>query len=624
MAANTAFVVSELDFDTLKNSLKTYLSSQPEFSDYNFESSIISTLINLLTYNTYQNAYYLNVVAREAYLDSAQLRDSIVSRAKMLGYLPRSARGATAVVNVEITPNDEPGTIVIPKNTEFTSTVNGVSYAFVVPDSVSINESNGSFSSDLNIVEGTPLTHSYTVSSNNPVDYVIPNENVDTSSIVVSVTEFSGSANTITYTQASDITSITGTSEVYFLEATTDNQYEIKFGDGTIGKQLLNNNVVSISYRVTNGTDANLIGTFTGPSTLGGYSDYTFTVSQVAAGGSEIETDESIKFNAPRNYETQNRLVLANDYERLIKSNFGYVQSVSVWGGEENTPPIYGKVYVAVKPVAGSVISQYQKDDIDTFLGNYTTMAIDTEFVDATYLYIVPTIKVLYNGNRLGTTVDQLKTNVSSAIVNFETNELSSFENKKFKYSKFLKTIDNVDPAIENNLTTIKIQKRFIPNVLNATTYKINFNNAIKRPISTGHSTHSGQHFINSSKFTYNNINDCMFDDDGEGILRIYYIINGNEVVYASEDAGIVDYDSGLITINSFLPTSYEDGAITITITPDVNDITALRNQIMLIADSVVAFVNTIDNRQTAITRNVTTSGVISPVDETGINSIVV
>ena len=345
MAANSAISVTSLDFDAIKTSMKTYISSKPEFTDYNFEGSTISMILDLLAYNTYQNAFYTSMIGNEMFLDSAQLRDSVASRAKMLDYVPRSARGASTTLNVEITPTGAPDTVTIDKGSEFSATVDGESYKFVTPEAYTLS-SNDLYTGDITITEGRVATHRFTVSTTSPVRYILPNENVDTTSITVDIQNSADDQNSTRYNVASDISQVQANSAVYFLQEVEDSQYEIYFGGDVIGKAPIDSNIVIANYRVCNGTVGNDINSFTSPSTLGGFSTFTTTVNASTAGGSDNESIESIKFNAPKNYETQNRAVLSEDYKRIILRDNGDFQSVSVWGGEENTPAIFGKVFI--------------------------------------------------------------------------------------------------------------------------------------------------------------------------------------------------------------------------------------------------------------------------------------
>ena len=573
MAANSAISVTNLDFDAIKTSMKTYISSKPEFTDYNFEGSTISMLLDLLAYNTYQNAFYTSMVGNEMFLDSAQLRESVVSRAKQLDYVPRSATGASTTMDVTVTPNDAPDNVTIAKNTEWTATVDGSELKFVTPEDFTL-KSTDNYEGTITITEGRPLTHRFTVSSNNPVRYILPNENVDTSSIVVDVQTSASDPTSTRYNLATDITEVQANSAVYFLQEVEDNEYEIYFGDNVIGKAPSNDNIVIAQYRVTEGTDGNNISEFTDPSSVGGYNTFSAAVVSATSGGANNETIESIKFNAPKSYETQNRAVLSEDYKRIILRDFGDFDSVSVWGGEENTPAIYGKVFISVKPNSGFTISSQRKTDVRTALKKYNVLSIDPEFVDASFLYIIPTVSVRYNSIATTESATAVQTKVTNAIKNFETTKLGTFEDKRFRYSQFVQTIDAADASIVSNLTTIQIEKRITPSLTTKSTYNLAFNNVLHNP----HAGH--QYNISSTSFTLQG-NTCYFDDDGNGLLRIYYL-NNNTRTYLSQDAGTVNYDTGLVTIEAFLPTAFAGSTLSIFANPKNDDVDAVRNTICI------------------------------------------
>jgi len=606
MAANSAINVTSLNFDNIKESMKTYIASKPEFTDYNFEGSTISMLLDLLAYNTYQNAFYTSMVGNEMFLDSALLRDSVVSRAKMLNYVPRSARGASTTLTVEITPTGAPDSVTVAKDSEFSATIDGEAYKFVTPQAYSFS-STDNYSGTITITEGRPVTHRFTVNTNSPVRYILPNENVDTTSITVDVQTSSSDASSVRYNLASDITEVQANSAVYFLQEVEDSQYEITFGDDVIGQAPVDGNIVIANYRICNGTDGNGVSSFTSPSTLGGYSTFTTLVNAATSGGANNETIESIKFNAPKNYETQNRAVLAEDYKRLILRDNGDVQSISVWGGEENNPPIYGKVYISIKPTIGNTISSQRKTEITTELKKYNVLSIDPEFVDATFLYIRPTVEVRYDSKTTTLTGPQVQTKVLNAITNFESTKLGTFDNKTFRYSQFVKAIDAADSSIVSNLTTIQIEKRFVPSLTNSTTYNVSFSNALHNP-------HAGHRYaISSSAFTYRG-NTSYFDDDGSGNLRIYYITGSNTRVYTNETAGVVNYRTGLVTINSFLPSAFVGSSLSIFADSADDDVNAIRNQILLIAGANVTLIDDATTLVAATTVTATTSGVTTEI----------
>ena len=616
MAANSSISVTELDFDNIKSSLKTYISAKPEFTDYNFEGSTMSLLLDLLSYNTYQNAFYTSMVGNEMFLDSAQLRTNVISRAKMLNYTPRSSKGANTTATIVVSPTDTTlNFVTIPENTEWSTTISGEEYKFITPTAYNFY-SDDSYTGTVTLTEGRSITHRWTVNTSNPEEYVLPNEDVDTRSITVDIQESDADTTTTRYTLASDITGVDATSTVYFLQEIENNQYEIYFGDNILGKTPINNNIIIVNYRICNGSLGNdvAITSFNTVTSIGGH-PVTVTINAATSGGANNENIDSIKYNAPKNFETQNRAVLKEDYRRIILRDNGDLNSVSVWGGEENTPAIYGKVYISVKPTTANVISSDRKNSIKTQLKKYNVMGIDPEFVDASFLYIKPTISANYDPTTTSLNAGAVQTKILNAITSFETANLGTFVANKFKFSQFVKTIDDSDTSITSNITSIKIERRFIPSLTTISTYNIAFNNSIYNP-------HSGHKYaINSSAFTSSG-KTSYFDDDGNGILRIYYILGLNRV-YINSTAGIIDYNTGLVTISSFLPTAFSGSELSIYAVPASENINAVRNQILLIAGATVTLLDDTTTLIAASTVTATTSGVSTTVSGTGINTVI-
>ena len=626
MPANNVVVATSTDFDNIRSSLKSFLASQPQFTDYNFDGSVLSMIVDLLALNTYYNAFYTSAAYNEAFLDSAQLRSNVVSKAKALSYTPRSARGASTTLNITINPDDSPTSIVIAKNTQWTATVDQQTLFFVTPQSYVVTANNGAYTKTITIVEGRPLTHRYTVNNSNPVRYIIPNSNVDLTSLAVTVENSSSDSTSTPYTLADDITQVTATSPVFWVEEIEDQQYEIFFGDRVIGKQLSHGNIVVLNYRVCNDVAGNAINSFVGPSSVGGYSDYSLTVNAVTAGGAAIQSIDSVKFTAPKSYAAQNRCVIDDDYRRVIINNFGDVATVSVWGGEDNTPALFGKVFISVKPVTGTTLSQQRKDDIKRTIKRYNVMSIDPEFVDPSYLYIRSNTAVRYDSGATTLSADDVQDKVLTAIESFENTKLGTFDATKFRYSQFIRAIDNADPSIVASLSSITLEKRFVPSTTTTAQYVIAFNNAISNPHDenhSGHTSHSGNHAISSSSFIYQG-QTCYFDDDGEGNLRIYYNnVGANTVVYVDERAGTINYATGVITITAWKPTSFTGSEVSIYAKPLINDVTGVRNQILVLGTANVTVVDDNTNNVAAVTRAATTTGVTVTTTDDGIYPIV-
>ena len=577
MPANNALNVTDINFDTIKSNLKSYLSSQNQFQDYDFEGSAISTIIDLMAYNTYINSVYTNMVGNEMFLDSAQIRNNVVSRAKMLGYVPRSTRGATAYLNITVTPGSNVDSVTIPANTQFTSSVDGIDYVFVNRQTQVANSGLG-YSANVAITEGTPTQFRYSVSSSNPVRYVLPNKGVDTTSIKVKVQESASNTQITNFKLATDLTDVNANAAVYFIQENLDEQYELDFGDGVLGKRLRDGNILIIDYQISNGSILNGANTFSGPSAIGGFSNYTFTVSSKAAGGAEQESIESIKFNAPKNFERQGRAVLSEDYKRILIAEAGDLQAVSVWGGEENVPAVYGKVYIAAKPRVGNLLSATRKTELVNLLKTRNILTIEPEFVDASFIYVAPTIKVRYSSARTTLSAGEIFDKVSRSVRSFETNSLNNFR-VNFRASQFERSIDNTDPSINSNYSTYRVERRFTPNTNTRTTYSIAFNNAIHHP----HDGHLGA--VSSTSFGFGG-NTCFLDDDGFGNLRIFYLGSNNDKNIVNSTAGTINYETGLVQLDSLSITT--SGIVTISIKPAVDDINSVRNQIMLLRNTSI------------------------------------
>jgi hypothetical protein len=570
--ANTYLKVTELDFDEIRGNLKTYLSTQDQFRDYNFEGSAMAVLLDVLAYNTHYNAYYVNMLANEMFLDTAQQRDSVVSHAKLIGYTPVSAIGASANVNITVT-GVAAGTsqITIPKNSKFTTTVDDITYTMVTPQAYTLKSTTTTFTGDINIKEGEPLTHRFTVAGSDD-RFIIPNDNVDLSSITVKVQNSSVDTETTEFTRATNIREIYGTSEVFFLEEAADQKYEIIFGNGTLGKALSVGNIVIVDYLSCNGELTNGATTFSIDTLdLGvSYTSASVTTNTNAIGGRPPEDVESIKFNAPRIYQTQNRCVVDNDYKRIILNENADLESVIAFGGEEADPPQYGKVYVAVKPFGELFSTLNRKVAIKNSIIDRTPLGIDPVVIDADYTYIIPTITTYYDRTLTTITEAQIVSDVLTTVTNYATGNLGRFGNK-LRYSRFVRALDNIsNAAILNNDAEIKLQKRFAPSTDNSQKVTLKFNN----PIQAGS--------VSSTEFTYNGYS-SYFDDDSEGNINIYRFNASRERVNVVNNTGTVDYATGEIIVESFAPSAYSDNTIDVTITPTRLDVIPIREQILLL-----------------------------------------
>ena len=600
--ANSVLRSTELNFNQIKTNLINFLRAKPDFVDYDFEGSALNTLVDLLAYNTYYNAIYTNMTTNEMFLDSAQLRNNVVARAKMLGYTPTSAKGAEATLDVTITPSTNVASVTISSNTLFVSSLDGIDYKFTTDRAYTLLQSEGYQANNIVIKEGEPVQERIAVDTSINQRFILGNDNIDTNSLKVSIQTSSSNSSLRTFAQASDLTDVSATSLVYFIQENEDGRYELLFGDNVLGKQLDNGNIVIVNYRVVNGSITNGANNFTSPSTLGGQTNFSVTVATAARQGSNAENIESIKFNAPKNYQRQGRAVVKADYSRLLLAEAPDLQAVSVWGGEENNPPIYGKVYIAAKPTEGNLLSDQRKNELKDILRTRNMVSVEPEFVDATFLYVVPTINVSYDKALTSLDAGAISNRVITAVNNFENSQLSLFD-KNFRESTFVKSITDADVSIVSTRTTFTMMKRFTPNSGTATTYNFAFNNAIHHP-------HSGHLYaISSTGFTFNG-QTTFIDDDGFGILRLYYLGDNNIRQYVSNDAGTVNYATGLITLSNVNITS--TSSIELTAKPAINDINTVRNNILLLSGTSVTVVNNetgaVESRQSSVTTSGSTT----------------
>ena len=577
--------ISELDFDLIKSNLKTFLQSQKQFQDYNFEGSGLSVLLDVLSYNTHYLSYLANMSTNELYLDSADIRNNIVSLAKMIGYTPSSCR--TPIANVDVTLNNATGTVItMNKGTVFTTQVNGISYEYVTNEINTIVPVDGIYKlSNLNLYEGTLVTFKYTVDSTD-VDqkFIIPSEKADVSTLQVSVQNSATDLTTNTYFKSEGYNGVTDESKVYFLQEGSDGKFEVYFGDNVTGVKPADGSIIILEYIVTNKTESNGASAFALQGTIGGFTDVSVTVNSVSSGGTEPESNESIRFNAPLNYAAQDRCVTATDYETIIKSIYPNAQSVSSWGGEEDETPQYGVVKIAIKPKSGSTLTETTKANLVTQLKPYNVASVKPTIVDPETTSVLLTSNVKFDAKATTKTADTLKSEVITKITDYNSNTLQQFDSI-FRYSKLTKIIDETDPSILSNITTVKIRKSFAPTILASNAYNIYFRNALYNPHS-GHNSAAGG-ILSSTGFKIDgNANECFLDDDGAGKVRLYYLVSGVKT-YLNNEQGTIDYTSGQVTLNSLNIASISNirGAastiIELTVVPSSNDVIPVRDQII-------------------------------------------
>ena len=502
--------VTELDFDTIKTNLRSFLQQQDTFSDYDFEGSSLSVLLDILAYNTHYNAYYLNMVANESFIDTAVLRDSVVSLAKSLGYVPFSIKAPLATVNFTANSSSSTtGTLTVPRGFGFVSEqIDNKTYNFVVLQDTLVTKSNSKYTfSNLEISEGQIVSYNFTHNAlNNPKQvFTLPDSNIDTNTIKVDVVPNISNTAVSTYSKVTDILDVGPLSDVYFLQEGKNGQFQVYFGNGSVGRKLNDGATVSVSYLVTNGTAANKANNFV-PSasavdSLGeDLQDLSTIPVSAASGGSSRETVDSIKFSAPNQFTTQNRLVTKKDYETFIVKELPSVEAISVWGGEENVPVVYGKVFVSLKPKANFFISETEKlRIIDDVLKPKGIIGVDVEVVDPDFIFLLVSNNVKYDPRKTTRTPEALKEAIRNSIITFNSNFLNTFDST-FTESKFSESIDDTDAnAIIGSQVQVRLQKRVKP-VLGSSSYEVKFNEELERG--------TGQSRLTSTKF-------IAFDNSG-------------------------------------------------------------------------------------------------------------
>lgn len=591
MANTQKLQITELDFDDIKANLKTYLKGQSEFSDYNFEGSGMSVIMDLLAYNTHYLGMNANMLANEMFLDSSILRSSVVSHAKHLNYTPRSARAPVAYLNVTV--NDSTlSSVTIDKGTKFTTSINNNTYGFVVNESLTVQPQSGILNfNNLPIYEGTLATTRYTVDYTNPEKkYILTSDRADTSTLKVTVQTSASDISTQVFTLAKDISLVGETDRVFFLQEGEDGRFEVYFGDDVIGQKLSNGNIVILEYIVTNKTEANGASTFSGTA-VGGVSNITVETLLTATGGAEPETIESIKYYAPLSYSSQRRAVTTYDYKSIVPEIYPNIKSIQVWGGEDNDPPIYGQVYIAIEPLSGGKLTEAQKQFVVTGLKPYNIASVRPVVVDPETIYIIVSSNFRYNATVTTKSSADLITLVNSTVSNYSTGNLEKFDNM-FRYSELIRLIDETDISILSNITTIRMYKKITPVLNTSTQYTIKYYNELHHP----HAGHGS--VLSSTSFKIaGSTADHFLDDDGRGAVRLY-TVEANKRVYANAAIGTVDYVAGTITLNNLTISSATntDGTVDIIVVPASNDIIPVRNQLLQIDTSKSSVLSTSDN----------------------------
>jgi hypothetical protein len=602
--------VTNLDFEEVRLSLKEYLRSSPTFTDYNFEGSVLSQLIDLLAYNTYYSALNANLVANEVFFDSASIRENVVSLASIVGYTPRSAKAAKAVVTLDVpltTTISQNGTIqqindtsisslTLKKGAAFIGNSAEGSYVFSVLEDITresyIDDSGRSrvTFSEIEVYQGTTLNIEYTVDTSTKQKYIIPSADADSELLNVFVDERlnSTASTTQSYKAVTNISNLSSTNRIYFIQENKNEQFELIFGDGVFGKKLNNLDVIRIEYLITDKLEGNDCRTFTFTGKLERQSGVpytgssTVTVNRASFGGANPEGITSIKYLAPRSYAAQNRAVTVGDYESIIKQRYANIEGLSIYGGEDASPPQYGKVFIVAKPFGADSLTVTAKQNVKDYLKEYSILNIVPEIIDPSFLYLDIQSFVYYDSRKTKNIPQVIENKVKNTIINFGTNnDLDKF-NGKFKYSKLVGVIDDVDKGITSNITRVKMRKniKFLSNIF--ATYKICYGNRISK---------NTELVSNGFKITGRPSTEIyFFERFGTTNQIAIYRTEGNEKKYFSTNVGTINYEKGEININDVNINSSlgNTGVVSISVTPASNDIISLRDLYLVIDSETV------------------------------------
>ena len=600
--------VTDLDFDQIKDNLKSFLGNQTVFSGYDFTASGINTILNVLAYNTHYNSFYLNMIANEMYLGSASIRNSVASKAAMLNYTPRSQVGASATIIVTVVPAGTPSFVTCDKFTKFNSTIKGKQYVFATTQAFQIDRSlAGAYVKQIDVKEGVPSVYTFTKdTSDKEQRFVLPNSNVDISTAEVTIKVSPSDATSYAYEKAGDFTAISGTANIYFTSEVSNGRYEIQFGDGSIGRALTHGNQVQVRALVCNGAGPNGASTFKSLDAVGGFDNISISTSTAAYGGAERESIESVKFNAPKTFSSQRRAVTVEDYKALIFANFPDAESIQSWGGETSATPVYGKVYIAIKPKGAEFLTTAQRKTVIALLSDRKMVAIEPVITDPIIYKVQPTITVKYDSALTTGSSSAIAAKVKTTVQNYNSTDLRLFDTN-FKFSKLLTKIDKSDESITNSLMTLKIYTSFIPSLLTAVTYRFYFNNAI------AHAFDGYLGAISSSSFSYKDTAGTLYDackmEDYNGVIRVYRKQNNIKTIIRN-NIGSIDYTTGQVTLVAFAPQAITNNIVHIYFEPVEEDMIPVREQIFQILDSDITVnvtdVNILERR--SVTANSTTT----------------
>ena len=581
--ANSALSVANTDFASIRADLKTYLGAQGNFKDYNFDGSNLSVLLDLLAYNTFMQNFYLNQVASESFLDSAQLRDSIVSHAKTLNYLPKSDTSARALIHFEVFPANTPGTINVPKYTQFTTTVDSNTYTFTTDEGFTIQaDATGRyFANNISIYEGEIVRELFQVNTaNTDQRFVLSNKEIDTSSLSVKISTSSTDTSNAEWKSSLTAVGVSGTSNVYYIVPAESGKYELQFGDGVLGRPLDNGNIVEAAYRKCSANNSNEANTFTCSDTIQGYSNVSVTTLSKASGGGFAESNTSIKFNAPKALSIQDRTITVDDYKTILQQEFNDIETLNVYGGEEASPPEFGKVLISIDLKNADGIPNSKKKLIEDFVKLRAPLGIAPKVIDPAFLYVDVTTKVVYNPNITTKSDSEIQTLVSAAINTHATDTINSF-NAKLRTSKLSAAIDASDPSILNSDNSVLLQKKFTPTLNTKESHTLEYVNEIYREIPDSSSIFpDGSAPVSSTEFTFDGLTGCSLRDNGSGVMQI--VQQGSSVLtIVNKDIGTVDYTNGIVKLISFEVSAFTGDGITVSANPVSKTLKSNKNIIL-------------------------------------------
>lgn len=588
--ANTSINLVDLDFASLKGSFKNYLRDQNQFKDYDFEGSNINILLDLLSYNSYKNAFYLNMLLSESFLDSAQLRNSILSHAKELNYLPRSARSSKARVRIEFEATGESAPYIIQKGSPLTTLVKNESYTFTIPETITVSSANTTYSFETDIFEGTYIQDTYTYRQGiENQRFKLTNRNIDTESLTVSVFE-DGNEVSDAYKLSTSLLDLDETSKVFFLQPTETGYFEVLFGDNNLGRRPKINSTIVMEYRTSSGELPNGAREFSVDFDPTGSDELNFTPEvntlENSKDGAEEESIESIRYMAPRHFQTQERTITASDYSIALKGQFPEINAVHAYGGEDLTPPQFGKVFIAVDITNVDGFPESKKTEYKNFIDRRSPFGIRPVFVDPEFSYLSVRSKVRYDVNVTSASRETLKSIIKNAVVDFNEEYLNDF-NVILRNSKLETEIDASDASIISSVTKTQIYKKINPRLGLSENFRLNFGVPIIDTIPEKEDLHRSTdvHALVSSLFIFNS-EQVLLEDDGSGNIRVMKTDGFiNEKI---KNVGKIDYNTGQVEINGLVVDSFQGSSIKLFVTPVDPDVVASKNSILTIEDDEI------------------------------------